>query len=62
MNLFKLAWKNLTNKPLSMLLSLVLFALGVGLVSILFLLNQQVQDKFKKNLAGIDMVLSLIHI
>ena len=57
MNLFKLAWKNLTNKPLSMLLSLVLFALGVGMVSILFLLNQQVQDKFDKNLAGIDMVL-----
>ena len=56
MNLFKLAWKNLTNKPLSMLLSLILFALGVGMVSILFLLNQQVQDKFKKNLAGIDMV------
>ena len=56
MNLFKLAWKNLTNKPLSMLLSLVLFALGVGMVSILFLLNKQVQDKFKKNLAGIDMV------
>ena len=56
MNLFKLAWKNLTNKPLSMLLSLVLFALGVGMVSILFLINKQVQDKFKKNLAGIDMV------
>ena len=57
MNLFKLSWKNLTNKPLSMALSLVLFALGVGLISLLFLLNQQLQDKFDKNLAGIDLVI-----
>ena len=56
MNLFTLSWKNLANKPLSMLLSLVLFALGVGLISLLFLLNQQLQDKFDKNLAGIDLV------
>jgi putative ABC transport system permease protein len=57
MNLLRLSWKNLTNKPLSMLLSLVLFALGVGLISLLLLLNTQLQDKFEKNLAGIDMVL-----
>lgn len=56
MNLLNLSWKNLINKPLSMLLSLVLFALGVGLISLLFLLNQQLQDKFEKNLAGIDLV------
>jgi len=56
MNLLSLSWKNLINKPLSMLLSLVLFALGVGLISLLFLLNQQLQDKFEKNLAGIDLV------
>ena len=56
MNLLALSWKNLVNKPLSMLLSLVLFALGVGLISLLFLLNQQLQDKFDKNLAGIDLV------
>ncbi len=56
MNLLQLSWKNLTNKPLSMLLSLILFALGVGLISMLLLLNKQVQDKFDKNLAGIDLV------
>ncbi|MDX1940367.1 MAG: FtsX-like permease family protein [Saprospiraceae bacterium] len=56
MNLLKLSWKNLTNKPLSMTLSLVLFALGVGLISLLLLLNKQLQDKFDKNLAGIDLV------
>ncbi|MEN0002539.1 MAG: FtsX-like permease family protein [Bacteroidota bacterium] len=57
MNLLQLSWKNLTSKPLAMLLSLVLFALGVGLIALLFLLNTQLQDKFEKNLAGIDMVL-----
>lgn len=39
-----------------MTLSLVLFALGVGLISLLLLLSKQLQDKFDKNLAGIDLV------
>ncbi len=57
MNLFKLSWKNLINKPLATLLSLILFALGVGLISILLLLNRQLEEKFDKNLAGIDLVI-----
>ncbi len=57
MNLFKLSWKNLINKPLSLVLSATLFALGVGLISLLLLLNQQLEEKFDKNLAGIDLVL-----
>lgn len=40
-----------------MLLSIVLFALGVGLISLLFLLNRQLEEKFQKNLAGIDLVI-----
>ena len=56
MNLFTLSWKNLTNKPLSMMLSLVLFALGVGLISLLLVLNHQLEEKFDKNLAGVDLV------
>lgn len=54
--MLKLAWKNITTRPLSMLLTLVLFALGVGLTSLLFLVNKQLSDKFEKNLAGIDVV------
>jgi putative ABC transport system permease protein len=57
MNLLKLSWKNLTHRPLNTLLSLLLFALGVGLITFLFLLNTQVQEKFDKNLAEIDLVL-----
>ena len=57
MNLLQLSWKNLINKPLSMALSLILFALGTGLISLLILLNTQLAEKFEKNLAGIDMVI-----
>lgn len=39
-----------------MTLSLLLFALGVGLISLLLILNQQVQEKFDKNQAGINLV------
>ena len=54
--MLKLAWKNVTARPLSMLLTLVLFALGVGLTSLLFLVNKQLTEKFEKNLAGVDVV------
>ena len=57
MNILKLAWKNLTARPLSMVLTLVLFALGVGLTSLLLLVNKQLTDKFEKNLAGVDVVI-----
>jgi putative ABC transport system permease protein len=57
MTLIQLGWKNLTNNPLSMLLSLLLFALGVGLISLLLLLNKQLSEKFDKNLADIDLVI-----
>ncbi len=57
MNLLRLSWKNLTFKPLSMLLSITLFALGVGLISLLFLVQHQLEEKFEKNLAGIDLVI-----
>jgi putative ABC transport system permease protein len=57
MNLLQLSWKNLVNKPLAMLLSLVLFGLGVGLISLLLLVNKQLEDKFEKNLAHINLVI-----
>ncbi len=40
-----------------MTLSLVLFALGVGLISLLLLLSTQLQSTKDKNLAGISMVI-----
>jgi len=57
LNLLNLAWKNIWHKPLQLLLSLVLFGLGIGLINFLILLNHQLKEKFEKNLAGIDMVI-----
>ena len=57
MNLINLSWKNLLHKPLNLALTLILFALGVGLISLLLNLNNQIEENFNKNLAGIDLVL-----
>jgi putative ABC transport system permease protein len=56
MNLFKLSWANLMAKPLSTLLSLLLLTMGVGIISLLLLLNTQLDEQFKRNIEGIDMV------
>ncbi|MEL6192821.1 MAG: ABC transporter permease [Bacteroidota bacterium] len=56
MNLFSLSWKNLAAKPLSTALSLILLMLGVSIISLLLLLDKQVQNTFDKNVRGIDMV------
>lgn len=57
MNFFYLSRKNLSKKPLSTFLTLMLFALGISLITILLLLNHQFQKQFDKNLAGIDLVI-----
>jgi putative ABC transport system permease protein len=57
MKMLRIVWKNIWHKPLQATLSLLLFALGVGLVSFLLLLNRQMQENFEKNLANIDLVL-----
>ncbi len=57
MNIFRLGLKNLFHKPWSTALSLTLAALGAGLISLLLLINHQFQEKFDRNLAGIDLVI-----
>jgi len=57
MNIAKLALKNILHRPLNLLLSLILFGLGIGLMNFLLLLNTQLKDKFDKNLADIDLVI-----
>ncbi len=57
MNLLKLAWKNVIHRPLNLILSIILFSLGIGLINFLLMINDQLTEKFDKNLAGIDMVI-----
>ena len=56
MNLLQLSWRNLIHNPLASSLSLILFALGIGLISLLILLQSQLQNNFEKNLASVDLV------
>jgi putative ABC transport system permease protein len=56
MNILRLSWRNLTHKPLSALLSILLFALSIGLISLLLNLRQQADEQFDNNLAGVDLV------
>jgi len=57
MNIGKLALKNILHRPLNLLLSLILFGLGIGLMNFLLLLNTQLKEKFDKNLANVDLVI-----
>lgn len=56
MNLFSISRNNLRAKPLSTTLSLILFATGISIISIMLLVTYQIEEKFKKNIANIDLV------
>lgn len=56
MSITRLSWRNLRSKPLNTFLSLLLMTLGVGIISLLLLLNNEVEQQLDRNLKGIDMV------
>ena len=56
MNLLRLSAKGLQSKPAASGISLLLLSLGVAIISLLFLLTKQLEEKFQKNISGIDMV------
>ncbi len=56
MNLLQLSTKSLWSKPAGTGVSLLLLSLGVAIISLLFLLTRQLEEKFQKNISGIDMV------
>lgn len=57
MNLIKIARQNIAAKPLNTFLSLVLLAFGVGIISLLLVLEVGLQEQFDRNIKDIDMVL-----
>lgn len=58
MNLLKISWSNIKHKPLNTLLSIVLLAFGVGIISMMLLLKSQISEKFDRNIKDIDFVLA----
>lgn len=56
MSILKISIRNLLNKPLSALLTVIMLTMGVALVSMLILVGEALDESFKKNIKGIDMV------
>lgn len=58
MNLLKISWSNIRHKPLNTLLSTILLAFGIGIISMMLLLKTQLSEKFDRNIKDIDFVLA----
>ncbi|RIW17137.1 ABC transporter permease [Algoriphagus lacus] len=56
MNLFKIGWKYLTFRPLSTGLNVFLLALGLAIITVLLLIQDQFEKKMNQDAAGIDLV------
>ena len=57
MNLFKLSWKYLILKPLSTGLNILLLAMGLSIITVLILIQDQFENKMNRDAAGIDLVI-----
>lgn len=56
MNLLKLSWKYLIAKPLSTTLNVFLLALGLAIITVLILVQDQFEKKMTKDAEGVDLV------
>ena len=54
--LLKIVWKNLAAKKLTSFLCIVLMMFGICIISLVITIGKQLEDKFSKNISGIDMV------
>ena len=52
----KIAWKNIVYKPLNTALCVSLLLFGVGIISLLLLIQHQLEQKFDRDLQDIDLV------
>jgi putative ABC transport system permease protein len=55
--IFKLAWRNIWFKPLNTILSIILLASSVAIITVLILLEKQFEEQFSSNADNIDLVL-----
>ena len=54
--LLKIVWKNIWAKKLNSFLCILLMMFGISIISLLINIGNQLEDKFSKNISGIDMV------
>ncbi|MFN2396314.1 MAG: ABC transporter permease [Bacteroidales bacterium] len=57
MYIFNLALKRILARPGSSLLSLLLFAIGISIISLILMTDKQMRSDVEKNLAGVDLVI-----
>jgi len=53
----KIAWKNIIRKPLNSALCICLLLFGVGIISLLLIIQNQMEQKFANDLRSIDLVM-----
>jgi putative ABC transport system permease protein len=56
MNALNISWKSIRFKPLSSALNILLIAFGTGILTILLLASNQIEDKLNSNSKDIDLV------
>ena len=56
MNLFILVWNYLRSRPLNTALNIFLLSLGIAVITLLLVFNNQLQTKITGNSRGIDLV------
>ncbi|NVJ85908.1 MAG: ABC transporter permease [Algoriphagus sp.] len=56
MNLLKLSWKYLTHRPLTTGLNVFLLSLGLAIITVLLLVQDQFEKKMTQDAEGIDLV------
>ena len=56
MKTLRWAWQFLWSRPLAAALNLLLLSLGLASITLVLLVNHQIQQAFARDLAGIDVV------
>jgi len=52
-----LALKNVFHKPWTAVMNIIIFATGIGIITMLGMVQRQFEDKFERSIEGIDMVM-----
>src|SRR5690606_17771146 len=56
MNILHIAWKNIRQNPSSSILGILLTAFGTGILCVLLLASNQIEQQLVNNSRGIDLV------
>jgi len=58
MNLARLSWKYIADRPLNTLLNVILFGFGISIILVLLLVSVQMKETLTKNAKGINLVVA----